>query len=161
MTGIIIEQDGIESNYVFDFINFNRSPQDTILFFFNIYKNEIRTQQTYSLILTEQQAIEFYQNWTTHNQIYELLCNELKVDYLVQDTSEIEFEEKNKFEIVLDIKKVDNLELQKKMNEIYEELKIRNLPINIKVEDIISTMEDKELLEMTEIINNKIKEIKK
>jgi hypothetical protein len=83
MAGIIIEQEGVERNYVFDFVNFNRSPQDTILFFFNIYKNEIRTQQTYSLILTEQQAIEFYQNWETHRQVYELLCDELGVDYSV------------------------------------------------------------------------------
>jgi hypothetical protein len=83
MAGIIIEQDGIERNYVFDFINFNRSPQDIILFFFNIYRNGIRTQETYSFLLTGEQAVEFYQNWETHRQVYELLCDELGVDYSV------------------------------------------------------------------------------
>lgn len=53
------------------------------IFQFFTYKDGVQQPQTQSLVLTDTQFREFYSNWTTHRQVYELLCNELGQDYSI------------------------------------------------------------------------------
>jgi hypothetical protein len=76
MVGIVIDN----RKYVFDFMNFSFTPNTNILIFFNIFDNEVRSQQTYSFTLTGQDLKDFYDAWDNHRQVYVELCKQLGVD---------------------------------------------------------------------------------
>jgi hypothetical protein len=80
MVGIIITEDGQERNYVFSNQSYSKEPGVIFSVMFQVLINE-KLVWHYQFNLSGDRALEFYSNWNTHAQLYELLCDEKGLSY--------------------------------------------------------------------------------
>ena len=81
MAGITVEYNGKQVNFVNIQTTLERvNDKHKILLAFQMYGYSEIDNHTYTIIIEDERAKNFYTNWTNHSEIYRELCRELGVD---------------------------------------------------------------------------------